>query len=155
MSPLGHVWGEPTYTWSGDNSSVTARSICQRENDHILEETVDTTMTSSASCDKAGKTTWTALFENGIFTKQTRSVDTDPTCDETEEKTADRQSKSDDSGVRTNTVKTASAAAHQTSAHTADDADPAYWSMLFAAALAGLTSVLTLRHSRRRNRKSH
>ena len=94
-------------------------------------------------------------FENGIFTKQTRSVDTEPTCEETEEETADRKSKSDDSGARTNTVKTASAAAHQTSAHTADDADPAYWSMLFAAALAGLTSVLTLRHSRRRNRKSH
>ena len=89
-------------------------------------------------------------FENGIFTKQTRSVDTEPTCEETEEETADRKSKSDDSGARTNTVKTASAAAHQTSAHTADDADPAHWSMLFAAALVGLTSVLTLRCSRRR-----
>ena len=160
VSPLGHAWGEPTYTWSGDNSSVTARSICQRENDHILEETVDTTMTSSASCDKAGKTTWTALFENGIFTKQTRSVDTDPTCDETEEKTADRQSKSDDSGVRTNTVKTASAATarktsgsavtHQTSAHTADDADPAHWFMLFAAALACIAALLVLHFNRRR-----
>ena len=160
VSPLGHVWGEPTYTWSGDNSSVTARSICQRENDHILEETVDTTMTSSASCDKAGKTTWTALFENGIFTKQTRSVDTDPTCDETEEKTADRQSKSDDSGVRTNTVKTASAATarktsgsavtHQTSAHTADDADPAHWFMLCAAALACIAALLVLHFNRRR-----
>ena len=160
VSPLGHAWGEPTYTWSGDNSSVTARSICQRENDHILEETVDTTMTSSASCDKAGKTTWTALFENGIFTKQTRSVDTEPTCDETEEKTADRQSKSDDSGVRTNTVKTASAATarktsgsavtHQTSAHTADDADPAHWFMLFAAALACIAALLVLHFNRRR-----
>ena len=160
VSPLGHAWGEPTYTWSGDNSSVTARSICQRENDHILEETVDTTMTSSASCDKAGKTTWTALFENGIFTKQTRSVDTEPTCDETEEKTADRQSKSDDSGVRTNTVKTASAATarktsgsavtHQTSAHTADDADPAHWFMLFAGALACIAALLVLHFNRRR-----
>ena len=159
VSPLGHAWGEPTYTWSGDNSSVTARSICQRENDHILEETVDTTMTSSASCDKAGKTTWTALFENGIFTKQTRSVDTEPTCDETEEKTADRQSKSDDSGVRTNTVKTASAATarktsgsavtHQTSAHTADDADPAHWFMLFAGALACIAALLVLHFNRR------
>ena len=160
VSPLGHAWGEPTYTWSGDNSSVTARSICQRENDHILEETVDTTMTSSASCDKAGKTTWTALFENGIFTKQTRSVDTDPTCDETEEKTADRQSKSDDSGVRTNTVKTASAATarktsgsavtQQTSAHTADDADPDHWFILFVAALACIAALLVLHFNRRR-----
>ena len=160
VSPLGHAWGEPTYTWSGDNSSVTARSICQRENDHILEETVDTTMTSSASCDKAGKTTWTALFENGIFTKQTRSVDTEPTCDEKEEEIVDRQSKSDNSGICTNTVKTASAAAarktsgsavtHQTSAHTADDADPAHWFMLFAGALACIAALLVLHFNRRR-----
>ena len=165
VSPLGHAWGEPTYTWSGDNSSVTARSICQRENDHVLEETVDTTMTSSASCDKAGKTTWTALFENGIFTKQTRSVDTEPTCDETEEETVDRQSKSDDSGIRTNTVKTASAATarktsdrktsgsaatHQTSVHTADDSDLAHWFMLFAGALACMAALFVLHFNRRR-----
>ena len=160
VSPLGHAWGEPTYTWSGDNSSVTARSICQRENDHILEETVDTTMTSSASCDKAGKTTWTALFENGIFTKQTRSVNTEPTCDEKEEEIVDRQSKSDDFGVRTNTVKTASAATvrknsdsavtQQTSAHTADDADPDHWFILFVAALACIAALLVLHFNRRR-----
>ena len=160
VSPLGHVWGEPAYTWSGDNSSVTARSICQRENDHILEETVDTTMTSSASCGKAGKTTWTALFENGIFTKQTRSVDTEPTCDEKEEEIVDRQSKSDNSGICTNTVKTASAATarktsgsavtQQTSAHTADDADPAHWFMLFAGALACIAALLVLHFNRRR-----
>ena len=160
VSPLGHAWGEPTYTWSGDNSSVTARSICQRENDHILEETVDTTMTSSASCDKAGKTTWTALFENGIFTKQTRSVDTEPTCDEKEEEIVDRQSKSDNSGICTNTVKTASAATarktsgsavtQQTSAHTADDADPTHWFMLFAGALACIAALLVLHFNRRR-----
>ena len=160
VSPLGHAWGEPTYTWSGDNSSVTARSICQRENDHILEETVDTTMTSSASCDKAGKTTWTALFENGIFTKQTRSVDTEPTCDEKEEEIVDRQSKSDNSGICTNTVKTASAAAarktsgsavtQQTSAHTADDADPDHWFILFVAALACIAALLVLHFNRRR-----
>ena len=160
VSPLGHAWGEPTYTWSGDNSSVTARSICQRENDHILEETVDTTMTSSASCDKAGKTTWTALFENGIFTKQTRSVDTEPTCDEKEEEIVDRQSKSDNSGICTNTVKTASAATarktsdsavtQQTSAHTADDADPDHWFILFVAALACIAALLVLHFNRRR-----
>ena len=160
VSPLGHAWGEPTYTWSGDNSSVTARSICQRENDHILEETVDTTMTSSASCDKAGKTTWTALFENGIFTKQTRSVNTEPTCDEKEEEIVDRQSESDNSDIRTNTVKTASAATarktsgsavtQQTSAHTADDADPAHWFMLFAGALACIAALLVLHFNRRR-----
>ena len=160
VNPLGHVWGEPTYTWSRDNSSVTARSICQRENDHVLEETVGTTMTSSASCNKAGKTTWTALFENGIFTEQTRSVDTEPICDGQEEETDSRQSRADDTDVRSGTVKTASAAAAvktsgstatcTASAHTGDNADPAQWCMLLAGALACIAALLALDRNRRR-----
>lgn len=146
VSPLGHVWGEPTYTWSGDNSRVTAKSICQRENEHVLEETVDSVMNTSASCNKAGKTTWTALFENGIFTKQTRSVNTEPICDDTNDETGSRQSVDSNSGARPKTVKHVSAAhagktagsaeTHPVSAHTGDDADPAYWCMLLAGALA-------------------
>ena len=30
VSPLGHDWGEPIYMWTGDNSRVTAKSICRR-----------------------------------------------------------------------------------------------------------------------------
>ena len=139
---------------------MTARSICQRENDHVLEETVGTTMTSSASCNKAGKTTWTALFENGIFTEQTRSVDTEPICDGQEEETDSRQSRADDTDVRSGTVKTASAAAAvktsgstatcTASAHTGDNADPAQWCMLLAGALACIAALLALDRNRRR-----
>ena len=75
VAPLGHAWGEPTYTWNEDNASVTARCICQRDKDHVLEETVKTTVTTD---DKTGKTTWTAQFENEVFTTQTVSVSTGP-----------------------------------------------------------------------------
>ena len=73
VAPLDHAWGEPTYTWNEDNASVTARCICQRDKDHVLEETVKTTVTTD---DKTGKTTWTAQFENEVFTTQTVSVST-------------------------------------------------------------------------------
>ena len=75
VAPLDHAWGEPTYTWNEDNASVTARCICQRDKDHVLEETVKTTVTTD---DKTGKTTWTAQFENEVFTTQTVSVATGP-----------------------------------------------------------------------------
>ena len=150
VSPLGHLWGEPTYTWSEDNSSVTVQSICQRVNDHVLEETVKTIMTSNAA---AGKITWTANFENEIFTTQTRSADTELKHDDPDEEIVNRQSKANDPDVRTSTAKNASAASaviHSVSANTGDDADPALWYTMFAAALTCIAAVLALHHSRRR-----
>ena len=150
VSPLGHLWGEPTYTWSEDNSSVTVQSICQRVNDHVLEETVKTIMTSNAA---AGKITWTANFENEIFTTQTRSADTELKHDDPDEEIVNRQSKANDPDVRTSTAKKASAASaviHSVSANTGDDADPAHWYTMFAAALTCIAAVLALHHSRRR-----
>lgn len=150
VSPLGHLWGEPTYTWSEDNSSVTVQSICQRVNDHVLEETVKTIMTSNAA---AGKITWTANFENEIFTTQTRSADTELKHDDPDEEIVNRQSKANDPDVRTSTAKKASAAfavIHSVSANTGDDADPALWYTMFAAALTCIAAVLALHHSRRR-----
>ena len=150
VSPLGHLWGEPTYTWSEDNSSVTVQSICQRVNDHVLEETVKTIMTSNAA---AGKITWTANFENEIFTTQTRSADTELKHDDPDEEIVNRQSKANDPDVRTSTAKKASAASaviHSVSANTGDDADPALWYTMFAAALTCIAAVLALHHSRRR-----
>lgn len=150
VSPLGHLWGEPTYTWSEDNSSVTVQSICQRVNDHVLEETVKTIMTSNAA---AGKITWTANFENEIFTTQTRSADTELKHDDPDEEIVNRQSKANDPDVRTSTAKKASAASaviHSVSANTGDDADPALWYTMFAATLTCIAAVLALHHSRRR-----
>ena len=154
VSPLGHDWGEPTYTWTGDNSGVTAKSICRRETDHVLEETVDTTFASDSG---AGKITWTAQFENGIFTTQTRSADAEPVCDKSDEGIVNRQSTP---VVRTCTVKKASAApaaktsdttvTHPAPVPTGDDANPALWYTLLAEALACLAAVFTF-HRRRRH----
>ena len=33
--PLGHDWGEPTYEWSRDNSSCTAKRVCRRDASHV------------------------------------------------------------------------------------------------------------------------
>ena len=37
---LGHDWEEPIYIWTEDNSSVTARRICDRNAEHSYEKTV-------------------------------------------------------------------------------------------------------------------
>ena len=157
VSPLGHEWGEPSYMWSVDNSSVTARSICRRAADHVLEETVDTMF---ASDSKAGKITWTAQFENGIFTTQIRSADAEPVCDGTDEGTVSRQAMAGNPVVRTCSVKKTSAApaaktsdttvTHPAPVPTGDDASPALWYTLFAQALAGIAAVFTLHRRRRR-----
>ena len=157
LSPLGHVWGEPSYMWSVDNSSVTARSICLRETDHVLEENVDTTF---ASDSKAGKITWTAQFENGIFTTQIRSADAEPVCDGTDEGTVSRQAMAGNPVVRTCSVKKTSAApaaktsdttvTHPAPVPTGDNASPALWYTLLAQALTCIAAVFTLHRRRRR-----
>lgn len=156
MNPLGHAWGDPTYTWAGDNSSVTARSICQRDNDHVLAETVNT-----VSNTKAGMITWTAQFENGIFTTQTRSAYTEPVPGVPDEKTPKSQSKDDDSEVRTCTVKKVYAAPadktsdstviHAAPVPTGDDTDAGLWYTLLAGALACIVTLLAKHRGSRRS----
>ena len=156
VNPLGHAWGDPTYTWAGDNSSVTARSICQRDNDHVLAETVNT-----VSNTKAGMITWTAQFENGIFTTQTRSAYTEPVPGVPDEKTPKSQSKDDDSEVRTCTVKKVYAAPadktsdstviHAAPVPTGDDTDAGLWYTLLAGALACIVTLLAKHRGSRRS----
>lgn len=66
----GHDWGEPTYMWSEDNSSVTATCDCNRG--HTATETVDTLseITKPATYNEMGETTYTAVFTNDVFTTQ-------------------------------------------------------------------------------------
>lgn len=74
--PLGHDWGEPTYTWDG-TSSVTAERVCTRDGSHSESETVNTTaeITKQATCEEKGETTYTAAFTNTAFTAQTKTVE--------------------------------------------------------------------------------
>ena len=65
----GHDWGEPTYTWSADNATVTAKRVCRSDESHAETETVNTT--AAAGKDK---TTYTAVFTNSAFAKQTKEA---------------------------------------------------------------------------------
>ena len=73
----GHDWGEATYKWSADNSSVTATRVCGHDATHKETETVKTTakVTKAATCEEKGKTTYTAIFKNTAFSTQTKTVE--------------------------------------------------------------------------------
>ena len=77
---IGHAWGEPTYVWAEDFSSVTARRVCGNDASHIEEETVQTTATviREATCADTEQTSYTASFENPAFSVEPKTVDTAP-----------------------------------------------------------------------------
>ena len=73
----GHSWGAPTYTWSSDNKTVTAKRVCANNSSHVETETANTTsqVTTAATCTTKGKTTYTATFTNSAFATQTKTVE--------------------------------------------------------------------------------
>ena len=75
--PLGHNWGEVTYEWSDNNSTVTAERVCRRDAGHVETETVETTSTvgNEPTCETKGETLYTTkAFNNKAFKEQTRLV---------------------------------------------------------------------------------
>ena len=78
IKALGHKWASPTYTWSGDNKSCTAKRVCVRDDSHKEIETVSATgkVAVQPTCTQKGKTTYTtAAFVNTVFKVQTRTVE--------------------------------------------------------------------------------
>ena len=75
VKATGHDWGEPTYEWAEDNSSVTATRTCKNDPSHVETETVDVTpvVTKEATETEEGETTYTATFSNDAFKKQTKT----------------------------------------------------------------------------------
>ena len=75
-SALGHDWGDATYTWTVDYSSVTAECACMRNESHTESETVQTTseITKQPGCESKGETTYTAVFTKDAFETQTKTV---------------------------------------------------------------------------------
>lgn len=60
LSPLGHDWGEPQWAWFNENEGASAFFKCSRDNEvRTLAATVEVN-TIPATCDEAGKTTYTA-----------------------------------------------------------------------------------------------
>ncbi len=93
----GHDWGQPVYTWSADNSKVTATAVCRNDPSHITTETADAASDISLrpTCTESGRTTYTATFEDPMFKAQTKTLNnvsplghkyedviTSPTCTE-------------------------------------------------------------------------
>ena len=78
INALGHKWASPTYTWSSDNKSCTAKRVCVRDNSHKQTETAPATgkVAVKPTCTQKGKTTYTtAAFAKTVFKVQTRTVD--------------------------------------------------------------------------------
>ena len=77
IAQLMPEYSESTYTWSADNSSVTAERVCLNDPAATISESVDTTseITKQPTCYAKGETTYYAEFENPAFTKQEKTVD--------------------------------------------------------------------------------
>ena len=66
-SSLGHSWSTATYTWSEDGSSCTATRICNNDSSHVetATGTITPSVTTAATCDEMGSTTYIASFSEG------------------------------------------------------------------------------------------
>ena len=77
LDPIGHDWGKPEYSWAKQDGEwyCTAKRVCKRDASHVEEETVKASVeTTPATCTKAGKSVYTAAFENEAFEAQKRTV---------------------------------------------------------------------------------
>ena len=70
------VYGEPTYTWAADNSTVTAKAVCKDDASDVIEETVNTTytVTTYPTETEDGTGAYAASFTNELFSTQTKTV---------------------------------------------------------------------------------
>ena len=72
IAALQHNYGTPTYEWSTDNSTCTAKKVCANDNSHVVTETVNSTsaITVAATCEEVGSKTYTAVFTKEGFEDQ-------------------------------------------------------------------------------------
>ena len=82
IDPNAHEWGSPTYAWSADNKTVTAKRTCKHNAAHVQTEksTVTQEVTKQPTCIAKGQITYTVSFENAAFKTQTKTMalDVDP-----------------------------------------------------------------------------
>ncbi len=74
---LAHKYGTPVYTWSDDGKACTATVTCTVDQTHTVTEkaTITNEVTTPATCEAKGTTTYTASFKNTLFTTQTKAVE--------------------------------------------------------------------------------
>ena len=70
-----HDWGEIIYTWSDDNSSVTAKRVCAHDASHVEEETVvaSSEVIEEPTTTSEGIRSYTVSFINPAFEQQSRT----------------------------------------------------------------------------------
>ena len=71
-----HTYGDPTYVWSEDGQTCTAKRTCVN---HPLaveteEATISSTVKEAATCTTKGTTTYTATFKDTVFVTQTKDI---------------------------------------------------------------------------------
>ena len=77
IKAIGHKYGTPVFTWTDDYSTATATFTCENDKTHV--ETVKAKVTSqtvAATCETAGKITYTASLEfNGKTYTDSKEVE--------------------------------------------------------------------------------
>lgn len=75
-----HDWAEPTYEWSSDNNTCTAKRVCKNDKAHEQTQSVNTVSKTlkEATCAEKGSVEYTADFKsnNYGFVKQSKTVET-------------------------------------------------------------------------------
>ena len=73
--PLGHDY-TITYTWSDDNTTVTAKAVCSRDASHNVTETATASYSEITPATSAapGEGEYTVSFDNDLFEDQSKTV---------------------------------------------------------------------------------
>lgn len=76
IDKIDESWGEATYTWSSDYSTVTAKRARRSDASIVETETVQTKVeeVKKVTCEEDGEKVYTAEFKNSAFSKQVKSV---------------------------------------------------------------------------------
>ena len=75
ITPKGHTFGEPTFSWSPDNGSCTATRKCTVcDVTEYMTGLVTSKVVKEAKCDTDGETEYTAVFDNAYYPTQTKTV---------------------------------------------------------------------------------
>lgn len=69
-----HSYGSPTYTWSNDGKSCTAKRTCSCGAAENSKATITSAVKTAATCLAKGTTTYTAKFSASWATTQTKDV---------------------------------------------------------------------------------
>ena len=84
VNAIGHEWGEPEYTWSEDNTALTAAQTCTHDASHIRTETVAVQRIVTVSPTKTTEGAYkfvSETFEIDTFAVQEKAGGTIPALD--------------------------------------------------------------------------